>query len=134
MKLVSVIQLLAFLVLPAQASLFGKYPSQMEARQACREWANAGGKYEAEIEIIEEVTTNPYNVPPVPYHLYQKSLITEFRRTGEYEWKQRDRRYCKHETSTKQYLGSEKNIRKNKQEFRDSKNKFKWQVKKHFYY
>jgi len=124
MKLVSVIQLLAFLVLPAQASLFGKYPSKTQARSACWEWMGAGGYFEVEEEKIKSW-----------YFYYPDgSQGYKSKKTGEYEWRKINRRGCKHESDTNQYLGSETNIKKNKKVSRDFENLGKWQIKKHFYY
>ena len=105
--------LLAALALPTavNANWFGKYNSQVEAKEACDKWKANGIKF-----------------------TYQADW-------GDEKFYKRNNRFCKHEDSTRQYLGYEtkgvqegqyylkdvyKNMKKNK--------KIDYKIKKYFKY
>ena len=84
----TVLLLLPALTLPTavEANWFGKYKSQVEAKEACIKWADKGFKYSYEI----------------------KEWIIYRQEYGELTIREQTSRYCEYEGSTRQYLGYER--------------------------
>ena len=77
------IPLLASLLLPtAVYAWWGKYNSQIEAKEACNKWEANGIKFK-----IDKYS-----------HILERTMPAET-----------DNRWCRHEASTRQYLGYERN-------------------------
>tara|TARA_R100001443_G_scaffold77697_1_gene84893 strand:- start:636 stop:965 length:330 start_codon:yes stop_codon:yes gene_type:complete len=89
MKRFLLIALSTGLLLPNSAEAFwGKYPSKNQAFQACLKWERAGGTYQNWEDLAA------YNVP------------------AQYGYKTTNRRICRLENETNQFLGFEKRIRR----------------------
>tara|TARA_B100000989_G_C19301962_1_gene368840 strand:+ start:154 stop:516 length:363 start_codon:yes stop_codon:yes gene_type:complete len=83
--------LLAAITLVAPANAFGKYKSQIEAKEACDKWAAKGSKFTAEETIYVE------QEPEFAYKGWKHKLVG----------KEGINRKCELENTTNQYLGYE---------------------------
>lgn len=97
--------LLAALTLPnaLEANWFGKYSSRYQAIEACNKWKEKGDKY-------SESFKDGYDIKR------ENGQIISAR--PKYAWREINSRSCRHEESTKQYLGfelktGEKTLKKN---------------------
>ena len=78
------------LILATPVHAFGKYNSQVEAKTACKKWADKGFKYSFE----KTEWTGRYE----GYDYGGKAKLMTYEKTN---------RYCDYESSTNQYLGYE---------------------------
>ncbi len=114
--------LLAALALPTavNANWFGKYASQVEAEEACNKWVDKGFKYSYEGYSLKDILgINQRNKP--------KKLITI----------ESNNRWCRHEVTTRQYLGYERTGVKRNQDYTEDEYrnlKTKKVIKKYFRY
>jgi len=114
--------LLAALALPTavNANWFGKYNSEVEAKEACDKWAEKGIKYTYEIHsnnfLLPSYEQNPYTSSAT---LNKKDGIN---------------RTCLHEASTRQYLGYVKTQIKEGQHFKVGEHPDGKIIKKYFRY
>ena len=94
--------LLAALALPTAVNAFGKYNSQVEAKEACNKWADKGFKYS--FEKTEWTGRYP------GYDYGGKAKLMTYEKTN---------RYCEFEITTRQYLGYEQIGIKKGQHFKE---------------
>ena len=112
MKRLLLLALTTWLLSPmsAEAGLFGKYNSLLEAREACDNWAAKAGKFKVVDQKLLD-TLGPPSEKPIDKNLTRQQylMVKGFREIEEYDRKQATKtisiRDCLFEQETRQFLG-----------------------------
>ena len=130
-----------FSPLAADAGLFGKYNSLLEAGEACDNWAAKAGKFKVVVQKLLD-TLGPPSEMPIRQNLTRQQYLAEkfFREAEEHDRKQATKtinmRDCLFEQETRQILGFSNEGFKANQTYspEEYKNRLRQKINKYFRY